>query len=94
MSPTSSLASEPVSPSAPVVSSQRLSAADCGQFQITGFELPSDQEHRLRTMGLYEGQSLEVLRRSDPVIFKVAGARMALARAIAGGVHVASANGG
>lgn len=96
MPPTAMLAATPVPPSAHSLDSQPLSKVQplskdlCSGLQIVGFDLPAVQEHRLRTMGLFEGQIVQLLKKSNPVIIKVAGARMALAREIAGGVHVAS----
>lgn len=68
-----------------------LSQADERDLCIVGFELADEHEHRLRTMGLFEGQSLRLVKKSNPVIIKVAGARMALAREIADRVFVATA---
>ncbi len=101
MPPTALLASTPVPPGAAAqekpsheaqrLDSQPLSQCLCSGLQIVGFNLPEVQEHRLRTMGLFEGQIVQLIKKSNPVIIKVAGARMALAREIAGGVYVAPA---
>ena len=98
MPPTAMLAASPVPPAASQLESQPLSNALplskglCSGLQIVGFDLPEVQEHRLRTMGLFEGQIVQLLKKSNPVIIKVAVARMALAREFASGVHVAPAS--
>ncbi|GEM_PF-6592902 len=74
----------------PALEGQPLTAADLAGLQIVGFDLPEAQEHRLRTMGLFEGQCVQLLKKSNPVIIKVAGARMALAREIAECVYVSA----
>lgn len=60
-----------------------LSLAKRGACQVVGFALPAEQEQRLRAMGFYEGQRVEVLRQGRTVMVKVAGSRLALAQEIA-----------
>ncbi|QDS94085.1 FeoA domain protein [Roseimaritima multifibrata] len=78
----------------PVVSDetgpQSLTKVASHCLEIVGFGLPADQEHRLRTMGLFEGQCLQLIKASNPVIVKVAGARVALAREVADFIYVSA----
>ncbi len=82
-------AEKPSSPQVPPSDRRPLTSAEPARWYVVGFDLPDVQEHRLRTMGLFEGQSVLLVKRS-PLIIKVAGARVALAKEIAGGVYVSA----
>lgn len=83
-------AEPPASPQVPPSDRRRLTSVEPARWYVAGFDLPEIQEHRLRTMGLFEGQTVLLIKRCNPVIIKVAGARVALASEIAGGVYVSA----
>lgn len=60
-----------------------------GCATVTSIELDGFEAARVKAMGLYEGQTVEVSKAGNPVIVKAAGSRMALASEIASQIMVA-----
>ena len=56
--------------------------------RIDHFELPQDDEIRVRTLGVCTGMEVEVLQNGDPLILRAAGTRLGIARRIATGVYI------
>jgi len=56
--------------------------------RITRLEVPELMGIRLKAMGLFEGQYLELSRLGNPMIVKAAGGKIAIAREIAQGIFM------
>lgn len=58
--------------------------------QIVQLNLPAAEEHRLKSLGLFEGQSIEVQKTEtgSPLILTAAGSRVAIAHEIAARILV------
>ena len=66
----------------------RSGSATVAEIQLTGFEAA-----RLKAMGIYEGQKVELARAGNPLIVKAAGSKMAIADEIACRILVANHDG-
>ena len=51
--------------------------------QILHLNLPESEARRLRCLGLFEGQSIELQKAGSPMILSVAGGRVAISQEIA-----------
>lgn len=60
-----------------------LDRTSTNQWVIRRLDLPEACARRLKAMGLFEGQQIEIARRGNPLIIKAAGSKIALAREIA-----------
>lgn len=63
-----------------------LAAAERGR--ISRLETPSDDAARLKSLGLCVGRRVEVVKRGDPMIVRVLGARVGLSARLAATVFV------
>ena len=61
----------------------RLSDYDGDSAEIVRLDLPEAEAQRLKSMGIFEGQSIELCRTGDPLILTAAGGRVAIAREVA-----------
>ncbi len=51
--------------------------------EIVQFDLPEMETQRLKSLGVFEGQSIELRKAGNFMIFTAAGSRVAIANAIA-----------
>ena len=73
----------------PTIELARLSAVRDRQVCcIAQFHLPAEDESRLKNMGLCVGRHVEVLQFGDPLIVKVSGTNVGIARRLATGIEV------
>ncbi len=59
-----------------------------GRATVTRIDLDGFEAARLKAMGLYEGQTIELSRVGNPCIVRAAGSKMALANEIASHIMV------
>ena len=69
-------------------STQQLSSLPAGRTVCVESITPNRQALRLREMGLWEGQSLEVLCAGDPMICRVGACRVGICAKLASEVRV------
>ena len=71
--------------------------SDCGlslsefrgrNAQILHFDLPEQEAHRLKCLGVFEGQLIQLQKAGNPMILMAAGGRVAIARDVANGIMV------
>lgn len=67
-----------------------INAISVGNATVTRIDLEGFEAARLKAMGVYEGQTVELAQTGNPVIVKAAGSKMALAREIASRIMVAT----
>lgn len=65
-----------------------ISSMRSGSATVTSIDLDGFEAARLKAMGLYEGQTIELSQAGNPVIVKAAGSKMALANEIASHIMV------
>ncbi|MGB7345177.1 MAG: FeoA family protein [Pirellulaceae bacterium] len=73
-------------PIAPVV--DRLSSAQVGNFVCVGVDADGQSQTRMKSLGICEGRTLELISVGDPMIVRVSGSRVGLSRALASYVSV------
>lgn len=71
------------------MSAKPISSIGSGSATVTSIELDGFEAARLKAMGVYEGQTVELSRQGSPVIVKAAGSKLALADEIASRIMVA-----
>ncbi len=59
-----------------------------GWVRVGSFDLPTNHTDRLRSMGVFAGQRIEILRSGSPTLIRAAGSRLAISAEIARGIHV------
>lgn len=67
----------------------RLSESRCKLARIESFDLPQREAHRLRAMGAFEGQQVEIDHVNSVVMLTVIGTRIAIAKDAADRIFVA-----
>ncbi|KLU04569.1 MULTISPECIES: FeoA family protein [Rhodopirellula] len=67
----------------------------CGSncAEIIRLDLPENCASRLKALGLFEGQLVQLSRRGNPLILKAAGSRIAVAGEIAQQIFVRATDG-
>ncbi|MFG0264501.1 MAG: ferrous iron transport protein A [Rhodopirellula sp. JB055] len=67
----------------------------CGSncAEIIRLDLPESCASRLKALGLFEGQQVQLSRRGNPLILKAAGSRIAVAGEIAQQIFVRATDG-
>ena len=67
-----------------------LSSISC---QIVSLNLSGASAQRLKALGIFEGQTVSVQKRGNPLILKAAGGRVAIAKEIASQIVVQAVGG-
>ena len=57
---------------------------------VGSIALSDSAAKRLKALGVFEGQHIQIARRGDPLIVKAAGSRIAIAKDLAKNIHVES----
>ena len=68
-----------------------LDCADSYPCVVTQLDLGDIEATRLKSMGIFAGQTVELTKRGNPIIVKVAGGRIAISQAIAQKIFVRDA---
>ena len=66
----------------------RLSAASVGNFVCMGVNADCQSQTRMKSLGICEGRTLELVSNGDPMIVRVSGSRIGLSRALASFVSI------
>ena len=68
--------------------SLRLSRFRGRDAQVMRFDLPENETHRLKCLGVFEGQTIRLQKPGNPMILMAAGSRVAIADDIASRIIV------